>query len=100
MSKLPLIVSRQLYKHPIMNIKNYNIVGTYNLLYNASLMAECGLGYVLCLSDIINTTGKSKLCFVSLSTQKISKLNIIWKKQSIYSKPVLKLIDYLKNAIF
>lgn len=96
-NKLPLIISRQMMKYPTISVKNYNIIGTYNLLYNASLMAECGLGYVLCLSDIINTTGKSTLSFVPLSSQPKFKLNIIWKKQSIYTKPVLKLIEYLKT---
>ena len=79
------------------NLQNLNIIGTYNLLYNASLMAEIGMGYVLCLSDIINTTGKSNLSFIPLVNQPKFYLNIIWKKQSIYSKPVLKFIEYLSN---
>lgn len=99
MTTIPLIISRQLTKYPTLNIKNYHIIGTYNLLYNASLMAECGLGYVLCLSDIINTTGKSPLCFIPLTSQPKFKLNVIWKKQSIYSKSVLKLIEYLKPTL-
>ena len=98
-SNLPLIISRQLLKHPITDMQNYNIIGTYNLLYNASLMAECNIGYVLCINNIINTTGKSQLCFVPLSTQPKFRLNVIWKKQSIYSKPVLKLIEYLQSSL-
>lgn len=98
--KLPLIVSRQIYKRNPLNIlpEKLNIIGTYNLLYNASLMAEMGIGYVLCLSDIINTSGKSNLCFVPTSNQFKFNLNVIWKKQTIYSKPVLKLIEYLKGS--
>ena len=99
MLHLPLIISRQLLKHPIFNMQNYNIVGTYNLLYNASIMAECDIGYVLCINDIINITGKSPLCFVPLSSQPKFRLNVIWKKQSIYSKPVLKLIEYLQTNL-
>lgn len=96
LSTLPLIVSRQISKYHLFDIKNFNIVATYNLLYNAKLMAEIGMGYVLCLSNIINTAG-TNLCFIPLSSQTKFNLNIIWKKQSIYSKPVLKLIDYLNG---
>lgn len=97
LSSLPLIVSRQMKNYNAFNLQNLNIIGTYNLLYNASLMAEIGMGYVLCLSDIINTTGKSNLSFIPLVNQPKFYLNIIWKKQSIYSKPVLKFIEYLSN---
>ena len=97
LSSLPLIVSRQMKNYSAFNLQNLNIIGTYNLLYNASLMAEIGMGYVLCLSDIINTTGKSNLSFIPLVNQPKFYLNIIWKKQSIYSKPVLKFIEYLSN---
>lgn len=39
-----------------------NIMTTYNLLYNASLMVEEGMGYTLCLGKIIRISG-SLLCF-------------------------------------
>ena len=99
LSTLPLIVSRQIIKNNPNTIfkTKLNIIGTYNLLYNASLMAEIGMGYVLCLSDIINTTGKSNLCFTQLTNQPKFNLHIIWKKQTIYSKPVLKLIETLQK---
>lgn len=96
LSTLPLIVSRQISKYHLFDTKNCNIIATYNLLYNAKLMAEIGMGYVLCLNNIINTAG-TNLCFIPLSSQTKFNLNIIWKKQTIYTKPVLKLIDYLNE---
>lgn len=39
---------------------------TYNLIYNASLMVEEGMGYAIGLDRLINTTG-SDLCFRPLS---------------------------------
>ena len=53
-----LIVSRQAIKGTELttwlgkDATQLNIVASYNLLYNASLMAEEGLGYVLCLDEI------------------------------------------------
>ena len=35
------------------------IVATYNLVYNASLLVDEGLGYALCFDKLINTCGSS-----------------------------------------
>lgn len=40
-----------------------NVVASYSLVYNGSLMAADGLGYMLCLDTILNVTGDSPLCF-------------------------------------
>ena len=37
-------------------------IAAYNLLYNASLMMEEGMGYAFALDRLVNTTG-SNLCF-------------------------------------
>ncbi len=89
----PLIVSRQavkkgqgifewLSKEP----DELNIVATYSLLFNGSLMVDEGMGYALCLNHIINTTGDSNLCFKPLSPKLSSKLNVVWKKYQLLDK--------------
>ena len=50
-------------------LSELEIVATYNLLFNASLMVEEGLGYAIGLDKIINTTGNNTLCFRPLSPQ-------------------------------
>jgi len=56
----PLIISRQafhsseLQKYLQCQTDKLNIVGTYNLLFNGSLMVYDGMGYALCLNNIIN----------------------------------------------
>ncbi len=57
-----------------------NVVATGNLLYNMSLLAEEGLGYVVGLDKIINTSGSSNLCFRPLRPKLESHLDIAWKK--------------------
>ncbi|MCC8193955.1 MAG: hypothetical protein LIP28_04845 [Deltaproteobacteria bacterium] len=52
-----------------------NMVSSYNLLYNASLLAESGLGYVVCIDNIMNTTGKSSLCFRPLKPALKAQVN-------------------------
>ena len=69
---------------------NFNIVATYNLIYNAGLMAESGIGYVVGLDKLINTTNNTNLTFRPLYPNLESKLNIVWKKSQIFS-PAAKL---------
>lgn len=63
-----------------------NVVATYNLLYNASLLVEQGLGYAVGLDKIINTSGNSDLCFRPLYPELISHLDIAWKKYRVFPK--------------
>ncbi len=63
-----------------------NIVASYNLLFNASLMVEEGLGDALCLDKIINTTG-SELCFIPLEPKENIHLFLAWKKYQMLTKP-------------
>ncbi len=100
----PLIMSRQergknnsllttWLKH---DFSELNIVATYNLLFNASLMVEEGLGYALCFDKIINTCGSS-LCFRPLSPKIEAEMSIIWKKYQIFSKAADKFLAQLQQ---
>ena len=63
-----------------------NIVATYNLLYNASILVEEGIGYAVGLDKIINTSGDSNLCFVPFYPKLESRLDIAWKKYQVFTK--------------
>lgn len=76
-----------------------NIVTTYNLVYNASLMVEEGIGYALSLDKLVNTTGDSILCFRPLEPKLEVGLNIIWKKSQIFSKAAKKFLERLQVEI-
>ena len=76
-----------------------NIVATYNLMFNASLLVEEGLGYVIGLDHIINTSGDSKLCFRPLAPKLENELSIIWKKYQIFSKPAKKFLEVLQEYL-
>lgn len=68
------------------NIKQLNVVATYNLLFNASLLVDEGLGYAIGLDKIINTGENSNLCFRPLKPAIEANLSIIWKKYQVFSK--------------
>ncbi|MEG0375128.1 MAG: LysR family transcriptional regulator [Raoultibacter sp.] len=88
---LPLIGSRQTLVNKEMSewfgrdFDKLNIVATYNLLYNASLLVQEGLGYALCLNNIINTEG-SELVFRPLTPSLEAHLDIVWKRNQVFSR--------------
>lgn len=71
-----------------------NIVTTFNLLYNASVLVESGLGYAIAIDKLINN---ENLCFRPLAPQLQSGLNIIWKKNQIFSKAAELFLETLNT---
>ena len=61
------------------------IVATYNLVYNASLLVDEGLGYALCFDKLINTCGSS-LCFRPCAPPLESSAHLVWKRYPVFSK--------------
>ncbi len=99
----PLIVSAQkadawpMAKWFQRDVEMLNIVATYNLVFNASLMVEEGLGYAVCFDKLINVSGESKLCFRPLSPKMVSDASIIWKRYQVFSKAAQKFMDTLQE---
>lgn len=87
----PLIVSHQRGDDQYLSqwlkkeLSRLNVVATYNLVYNASLLVEEGLGYALCFDKIINTKG-SRLCFRPFFPRLEATAYIVWKKYQVFSK--------------
>ena len=100
----PLIISSQEDSQATLTtwiqkeLSELEIVATYNLLFNASLMVEEGLGYAVGLDKIINTSGNSNLCFRPLSPRQEAGMHIIWKKYQVFSKASEKFIEKLKQC--
>ena len=101
-SKLPLIISRQGFSDEMPNeLKNMqssmNIVGTYDLLYNASIFVKEGLGYAFCFNNLVDTSSESDLTFKELSTTISSPMKIIWLGNQILSKSAELFLEELQN---
>ena len=80
------------------SFEKLNIVATYNLVFNASLLVEEGLGYAVCFDKLINVSGDSKLCFRPLSPKMEAEASIIWKRYQLLSKAAQKFMDCLKES--
>lgn len=98
LSGKPLIVSRQsLRDNNLVNLlgcdtDKLNIVATYNLLFNGSIMVDEGIGYALALDRIINTSCTSSLCYRPLSRQIEIKMSLAWKKYQVFTKAAEKFL--------
>lgn len=98
----PLLISRQSLQDravPKMlgrDEADLNIIASYNLLYNASLMVSEGLGYAVCFDKIINTKG-TNLCFRPLSPKYENNACLAWKKHQIFTKSAEKFLAALQE---
>ena len=100
----PLIVSHQKGDDRYLNQwlqreeSELHIVATYNLLFNASLLVDEGLGYALCYDKLINTKG-SNLCFRPFSPGLEARGFIVWKKYQVFSKAANIFLQYLQELL-
>ena len=76
-----------------------HIVSTYNLIYNAGLMVEAGMGYALCIDELINTTGNHPLAFRPLSPHLQSDVYLFTKKYQVFSKAAKLFLSRLEKNI-
>lgn len=76
-----------------------NIVATYNLLYNAALMVEEGLGCALCLDKIVAASSPSLLRFRPLDPPLEVGLAVAWKKSQVFSPAAAAFLAALRKEI-
>ena len=96
--ELPLLVSNQYMTSDrrffTPDSKKQRIVGSYNLITNATYMVEQGLGYALCLADLVNTEGRP-LRFIPIVTNVKTESYIVTKKYAYFSKAAKLLLKKL-----
>ena len=107
--ELPLICSRQAIMRKWTNneftawfgndFEKLHIVSTFNLVYNASIMAEAGIGYVIAFDKIVTTTANSSLCFKPLEPRLESGMAIVWKKDQVFSRPAELFLKTLRESL-
>ena len=100
----PLIISHQrgddqyLSRWLKRDTSQLNVVATYNLVFNASLLVDEGLGYALCYDKLINTRGCS-LCFRPFSPPLEASGSIVWKKYQVFSKAAEAFLECLLRML-
>lgn len=104
---LPLICSRQSIQKMEGNtfadwfqgkLGEMNIIATFSLVYNAALMVQQGMGYMITVDNLVNTAVNPDLCFRPLTPVVEAGLAIVWKKHQVFSAPAEKLLEQLMLA--
>lgn len=100
LKNVPLIASRQMSKKYSAesgfldwfgeDFDRLNITATYNLVYNAAIMVEAGMGYAITLDKLIRNIENGCICFRQLDPKLESGLDVVWKKYQVFS-PAAKL---------
>ena len=103
LSNLPLIMpsqtsnSKQITTFFADTLSSPHTVATYNLIYNAALMVEAGMGYALCIDDLINTEGDHPLRFVPIRPTFQSHVYLFTKKYQVFSKATKLFLSRLQE---
>jgi DNA-binding transcriptional LysR family regulator len=104
---MPLLISSRqnnnshsaLFTHIGVDYEKLNIVARYNLIYNASLMVECGLGNAICIDHLADISADSPLTFRPFSPEIKSRLVLVWKKYRLLSKPEQLFLEVLREKL-
>ncbi|WP_297828074.1 LysR family transcriptional regulator substrate-binding protein [uncultured Desulfovibrio sp.] len=104
----PLILSRQAIRRTVAknefiewfkgDFEKLDVAATLNLVYNAAILAECGIGHVVTLDGLVNTSEDSNLCFRFLEPRLESGLNIVWKKYQVFSPAAEIFLQKIQEA--
>lgn len=81
------------------NYRQLNVISTYNLIFNAALMVEHGLGYALCLDGLVNTAADSVFCYKPLQPTFEVDVCVVWKKHNLLSKASELFANQLKQHL-
>lgn len=75
-----------------------HVVTTFNLVYNAAIMVEAGIGYAVTLDKLAHTSEDSPLCFRPLMPPLESGMNVIWKKYQVFSPAAELFLERMNEA--
>ena len=76
-----------------------DVVATYNLIFNGSILVDEGVGYAICFSGLINTTGESSLCFRPLDPPLQARASIVWKKYQILTRAADRFLREIRTYL-
>ena len=81
-----------------MDRSQLNIFAGHNLLNNAALLAEAGLGYVVCVGGSFEIRGGKDLCFVPLEPDRTTGHVLAWKKNRVFHSAANRFRQYVRET--
>ena len=76
-----------------------NIIAEYNLIYNASVMVNEGIGSAITLDRLINVSGDSRLCFRPFEPPMEAICYFIWKRYPVFTKAASTFLEQFKKDL-
>ncbi len=100
---LPLFCSEQSWRNDLPTwcgerVRELHLEGSFRLSYNASLFAKEGLGYLLTLDHLVDTSAVSGLVFRPLTPPLTTELYLIWKKYQAFSPIAQRFLKHVKAS--
>lgn len=105
LADIPILISRHQMTNNLFTDINkqkgikLNIVATYNLMFNASLMVEEGMGYAIGFDHIIDTSGSRQLTCRPISNYPSLRMHLIWKKYQVFTKAAQLFLSQLNETL-
>ncbi|MBE8949011.1 MAG: LysR family transcriptional regulator [Quinella sp. 3Q1] len=101
LQSLPLILSREGMREEYPKLfgsalEKFRVVATYNLIFNAAIMAREGVGYPISIDKLIND---AELCFRPLKPELKSALKFIWRRDRLLTTQAKILLDAMKRTL-
>ena len=81
-----------------MDRSQLDIFAGHNLLNNAALLVEAGLGYVVCVGGSFEIRGGENLCFIPLSPERTSGHVLAWKKNRVFHSAANRFREYIRET--
>ncbi len=81
------------------NVKSLNIVGTMNLMHNASCFVQEGYGCAIGPAGLVSDSPDSGLTFRPLDPPMSTQLAIAWKKNQPLTPAVDAFLDALREVV-
>lgn len=104
LKQMPLITSSRIsYTQSFLSqwfgegMDSLNIVGSYNLIFNAVFLVEAGVGNAICLNNLVDTPEDGPLCFRPLTPPSRAELTLVWKRGKKLSQAAALFLKEIKN---
>jgi len=103
LSGLPLFCSEQSWENDIRpwagdEFGRLRLEGSFRLSYNGSMFAGEGLGVLLTLNDLVDTSPESGLVFRPLSPRLEMKMYLIWNKYQSFTPVAGRFLEQIRES--
>lgn len=98
LEKVPLLISQQMIASARGMTSRFTVAGSYNLLYNASVLVKEGFACALCIDGLADTGIDSPLTFRPVSPPIETRWNLAWRKSVPLSRAAEVFLDAVRKG--